>query len=232
MPPRLELPRAFSFDYDPLAVAVGEGAVWVAAKKVGNYFVLRIHPRTGHILRAVTVPSAAGSSGFTPDIQSLAVGEDAVWALQNGVLHCVDPATGRVSGTVKLPTSDAADVEVGAGAIWVTMFVPALRERARPDGPGRSDHEHRSPPPAPIENGSSCTPPSLSATKYCWWNGGDSGTIWRVDPTTGRIVASIRLTPQLESCCRRQPLAIAAGGGSVWSSPGFSVSGLSQKRTP
>jgi virginiamycin B lyase len=48
-----------------------------------------------------------------------------------------------------------------------------------------------------------------------WWNGYLDGTVRRVDPATGKIVATVRVTPAgFQS--DRVPLAIAAGAGGVW----------------
>jgi hypothetical protein len=47
-----------------------------------------------------------------------------------------------------------------------------------------------------------------------WWNG--AGTIWRVDPKTGRIVHSIHVTRPSTFPGDSTPLGIATGAGAVW----------------
>jgi streptogramin lyase len=49
-----------------------------------------------------------------------------------------------------------------------------------------------------------------------WWIGGDSGIIWRVDPRTGKIVSSTRLTPPVDSFGDFEPFGLAVGNGGVW----------------
>jgi streptogramin lyase len=49
-----------------------------------------------------------------------------------------------------------------------------------------------------------------------WWVGADSGFVWRVDPHTGRIVSTIRLTPPLQSFSDFEPFGVAAGADDVW----------------
>ena len=61
----IELPRAFHLGYDPLAVAVGARAVWVAAKNTTEEVILRISPSTGKVLDTLRLHGA--------DIQSIAV---------------------------------------------------------------------------------------------------------------------------------------------------------------
>jgi hypothetical protein len=65
--PGLEYARKTKLGYDPRAVAVGAGAVWVAAKNATQEVVLRIAPRTGAVLTRRFLKGA--------DIQSIAVGQ-------------------------------------------------------------------------------------------------------------------------------------------------------------
>ena len=49
-----------------------------------------------------------------------------------------------------------------------------------------------------------------------WWNGA-SGSIWRVDPKTARIVRAIPVTRQYAFAATDfAPLGIATGAGAVW----------------
>jgi hypothetical protein len=49
-----------------------------------------------------------------------------------------------------------------------------------------------------------------------WWNGANSGLVWRVDPRTRTIASTTRITPPLESFSDFEPIGIAAGEGGVW----------------
>jgi hypothetical protein len=212
--PGIKIPREFLFDYDPVGVAVGEGAVWVAAKKLGNNVVLRVNRRTGDVVEVVKLRSANVPSGSPRDIMAIAAGEGAVWALQGGVVHRLDPSTRRVSGRVKLPTSEATDVEAGDGAVWVTMFAPPRGNVLVRIDPRTLRVTKTT--TAPIPYGSSLFSSLALDDGELWWNGADSGTIWRVDPRTGRVASGIRLTPPVEAFLAIQPVGIAAGAGGVW----------------
>jgi tRNA A-37 threonylcarbamoyl transferase component Bud32/streptogramin lyase len=213
--PGLELPREYTFDYDPLAVAVGEGSVWVAAKSVSGSVVLRIHRDTGSVLDTVTLRDAAvdPQTSFR-DVQAISVGAGAVWVLHGGTIFRIDPATARISGRVDLPGNEAADVEAGDGAVWATVFAPPRGNvLARVDPKTLKVTRTIA---APIDYGSSLYSNVALTDGSVWWNGTDSGTIWRVEPSAGRVVSAIRLTPPVESYSVSQPLGIAASAGGVW----------------
>jgi streptogramin lyase len=55
-----------------------------------------------------------------------------------------------------------------------------------------------------------------------WWSGGDSGTIWRVDPPTGTITKTIRITPPPGTVNDFTPQLIATGPDAVWVTVTFS----------
>jgi len=207
-----EQTRDYRLDYDPLAVAVGAGAVWVAARSPTGDAILKIDPRTGAVLKTVPLPGSG--------IQSIAVGEGAVWALQSGAISRIDPASGRVTGRISLPEWQVSQIAAGDGAVWSTMALPnggnilvridprALRVTRRIRTPGSQ--------------------PSLSPTTHIalgpgavWWNGTDSGTIWRVDPSTGKIVSTIRVTRRWALSTDVEPLGIAYGGGAVWATVSY-----------
>jgi peptide/nickel transport system substrate-binding protein len=91
----------------PAAVAVGDGAVWVADSDANT--VTRVDP-TG-LLTAISV--GHGPSG-------IAVGAGGVWVvdtLDNAVVR-IDPSTRAVTTTVPVGRSPAG-VTVGAGSVWV-----------------------------------------------------------------------------------------------------------------
>jgi tRNA A-37 threonylcarbamoyl transferase component Bud32 len=72
-------PREFFFDYDPVAVAVGEGAVWIAAKSIRGNVVLRVSPTTGSVLATVQLHGAVVvPDTLFRDVRWIAVGEGAV----------------------------------------------------------------------------------------------------------------------------------------------------------
>ena len=79
-----------------------------------------------------------------PEVNGLASGMDGIWltggtATRSHLLYAVNPATGRISATVSLPSRlviNPGDVAVGAGAVWVAdgaslyRVVPGLTGQA------------------------------------------------------------------------------------------------------
>jgi YVTN family beta-propeller protein len=105
----------------PTAVAVGEGAVWVAARPgfrccppeaVGSGTLTRIDPMTNSI--EATIPVGGEPS-------ALAVGEGAIWVVDPATRSVVrvDPATNDVVAHVPL-RAQPRGIAVGDGVIWVS----------------------------------------------------------------------------------------------------------------
>jgi DNA-binding beta-propeller fold protein YncE len=92
-----------------VAVAVGEGAVWVT----GFDEVSRLDPATNEVAGTIRTPG-------TGDYSSVAVGEGAVWVTTSrGSLYRIDPATNEVVATLELGESPTA-VTVGGGSVWIS----------------------------------------------------------------------------------------------------------------
>jgi streptogramin lyase len=121
--------RPISVGGSPVAVAAGEGAVWVADNTGGT--VTRIDPATGTVqgdpVRVGSGPKAiaVGDGGVY-----VACGDDSVWR--------IDPVTG---GATRAPVDigDPAGIAVGDNALWVasasdgtvTPLEPTSLEQAR-----------------------------------------------------------------------------------------------------
>jgi outer membrane protein assembly factor BamB len=88
-------------------IAVGTGAIWVAAPQSGT--LLRIDPRTRRVVREVHVGRMSGSG-------SLALGS-LLWAATDREVVGVDPRTGRVVQRVALPR--ALSIGVDGSDVWV-----------------------------------------------------------------------------------------------------------------
>ena len=95
----------------PSALAVGDGAVWVAVDSQNA--VWRIDPRTNSVVR--TIPVAGGP-------YAVAVGEGAVWvvSVKSGTVSRIDPSTNRVVATIPVGGSPR-DVAVGESRVWVAV---------------------------------------------------------------------------------------------------------------
>jgi streptogramin lyase len=196
----------YAFDYDLLAVASGEGAVWVVAVGDRNS-VLRINPRTGAVLREVPFPIDARIDG-------IAVGEGAVWVMdsESALLYRIDPASSTVTGKVDVG-EEAGEPVAGDGFVWTSTERPGLLRvdprTLRVTGviPG---------PPSdtqPLGAGTASPFDVAFGEGSVWWNSLRSGTVSRVDPQTGKIVSTIRLAG---GNLFVPSASIAAGAGAVW----------------
>jgi DNA-binding beta-propeller fold protein YncE len=97
----------------------GAGALWVTNGN-GNGSVSRINPATGSVTRTLTK---------IPDVN--AVGAGSLWTtLNHGGIQRVDPVSGRVTATFRLP--NAVDVTFWAGSAWVSNEPPGTLVRINP----------------------------------------------------------------------------------------------------
>jgi streptogramin lyase len=174
---------------DPVAVAVGAGAIWVidAARQT----LIKVNPDTGAV---VGEPRQLSGGPF-----AVAVGAGAVWvAAGDGAVRAYDPRSVRPSGpTATVPGANG--LAVGGGGVWVssrragtvTRIDPRTRQTDQPIRVGRG--------PADIAVG-------LGAV---WVANADGGSVSRIDPRRGRADAPIAIGA-------RQVLAVAVGDGGVW----------------
>jgi hypothetical protein len=206
IPASKEPMRAYRLRYDPVAVALGRGAVWVAAKDGTVDTVLRIDSKTGSVRTATRLKGT--------DIQSIAFGQGAVWILQSGAITRLDPVTAHVTGRVRLPGYQVAQLVAGNGGVWATMRLEdGANALVRVDPRTLRVRQTVSAPVGP--SSSTLTHLAIGAGAV-WWSGSDAGTVWRVDPASGRIVATIRVTRALTTFADSVPLGIATGAGAVW----------------
>jgi len=109
--------RVIGVGREPVAIALGEGSVWVANRLSRS--VSRIDPGTDKVVATIELSGV----GFP---SSMAVGEGGVWVLQWGplvehpVIDRIDPSRNRVSATIQDPAFDVGVVTAGAGAVWAT----------------------------------------------------------------------------------------------------------------
>jgi hypothetical protein len=133
---RVRLPSArFSADV-PSQLVVGEGAVWTLtsvehATALGSRVdpgLVRIDPHTNRVSAITPLPNL-DSDTHTYHIQ-LVVGAGGVWVqglrqpqegLPRAVIDRVDPASGRLRGTIETGTGDLspAALAAGFGALWL-----------------------------------------------------------------------------------------------------------------
>lgn len=99
-------------DFD--ALAVGEGAVWVAGDGFGRS-VWRVDPGARRVVATIRLP-------FIP--AAIAVGGGGVWvsSLLDDTVSRIDPATDRIVSTIPVGRGPGA-IAAGDGAVWVTSAI-------------------------------------------------------------------------------------------------------------
>jgi DNA-binding SARP family transcriptional activator/ABC-type transport system substrate-binding protein/streptogramin lyase len=172
-------------------VRSGLGSVW---EMEDSGVLLEIDPRTHHVTRSIAVGVAPGD---------VAVGERSVWITDRNsqTLLRVDPQYGDIT-RIRLPASGLAEpgagggVAVGAGSVWVAQ--------------GLSRITRISPASGRVE--SSLAVADASYVTFgdgaLWVANSDLGTLTKVDPSTGTVVATTRIGIWI--CC------VAVAGGYVW----------------
>ena len=179
----------------PIAVAVGEGGVWVANADDGT--VSRIDPETLKVAKTIGIGSPASD---------IAVGSGSVWVANGseGTVTRIDSRTNVVlsttdlSGTDELTPAGAYSVAVGYGGVWVGSGQGKV---IRLD-PATGDFVTS----VPIGQ----TPTDVATGEGAVWVTTLEGRTIRIEPRTNAVTAAA-FAPSFPF-----PLSIAAGGGAVW----------------
>jgi streptogramin lyase len=173
------------------SVAFGEGAVWVTSGQA-NGVVYRVDPAANRVTAAISVPGGAFG---------IVVAAGTVWVTQYlpepdpGIVARIDARSNRLRSPVEVPNMPGT-IRVGLGAIWVTSRFTV--SRIDPRSGAVTQPLHRVGDVRAIGGGSLWGTYADSA--------GDVG-VQRVDPDTGRVVATIRIP-----CC----VLMAFGLGTLW----------------
>jgi sugar lactone lactonase YvrE len=195
--------REYRLDSNPLAVAVGAGAVWVLTRTDRGNAVLAIDPDTGAVTETTPLPTFLASS--------LAVGGRRVWvASADGAdFFRIDPRSASVTGRRDLGEC-AGPPAFGFGSVWMCVCNPGssmlrIDPRTLRDSLARNS--------VPAQNGG-----FTAGADFLWWHDNPSGTVMRFAPSNGRLSATIRVTPTppAPEGGGLFTTAIAAGAGSVW----------------
>jgi DNA-binding beta-propeller fold protein YncE len=172
------------------SVAFGEGSVWVTSGSQAKGVVYRVDPAANRVTAAISVPGGAFG---------IVVAAATAWVTQldpdqpspgPGVVARIDARSGQLLAPVQVPSMPLT-IRYGLDAIWVTS----------------SGH----PPPNPVPGGvSRIDPRSGTITGHlgsvgnvmavgggALWgtfaNSAEDSGVQRVDPATGRVVATVRI---------------------------------------
>jgi hypothetical protein len=173
------------------SVAFGEGVVWVTSGQA-NGVVYRIDPASNRVTAAISVPGGAFG---------IAVAAGTVWVTQflsepdPGVVVRIDAHTNKLLPPVEVPNMPGI-IRVGLDAVWVTSRFTV--SRIDPHSGAVTQPLRRVGDVMAVGGGSLWGTFADSA--------GDVG-VQRVDPSTGRVVATVRIR-----CC----VVMAFGLGTLW----------------
>ena len=176
-------------------MCVGFGSLWM----MSDQKLLRIALADNTVAE---IPIEGAMAEFRPTV----VGEGAVWVADNHTqtIYKVDPRTNLVIMTIPADfpaTEGAGEIGVGAGSVWVTaggIAEQVLRRYSAQTGAEQATI----PLPSPSVRGVVFDFGSI------WIAGTREVELYRIDPTTNQIVATIEL--------RSRPVTLTSGEGSVW----------------
>jgi YVTN family beta-propeller protein len=191
------------------AIAVGQGALWVASVAPGDLGatgkdqVSRIDLATGHTVATITVGRAPLDLAATPG---------AVWVPNAGgggdSVTRIDPHTNRLAGRPVRTGASPQSLAVGGGSLWVANHDARTVSRIdQASGKVVADI------PVPSE------PHRVAYGAGAVWVGNwHDNSVSRIDPTTNRVVGS-----PIPIGHRAGNLAVGAGG--VWVTSDYRVDG-------
>ncbi len=173
----------------PVAVAQGEGAIWVA--NAIDATVQRIDPERQLVIHTVDV-------GISP--MALVAAHGSIWVANSGErsVSRINAEAGRVVDTIEVGNGPSA-IAAGADAIWVASRGDATVVRLDPASGS---------PGTPIPVGAA--PSGLAVDDSgVWVTSEDGGTLLHLDPASG-----VALAPPIPVGSR--PIAVASGAGAIW----------------
>jgi streptogramin lyase len=182
--------RPFHVGGTPVAVAAGEGGVWVVDNARSR--VVELDPSSTRPARG-PIRVGAGPEAIT-------VGGGSVWvASGNDTVTRIDPETGRATVAPR-EVADPAGIAAGDGSVWVT---------SRADGTvTRLDPRTLRPTGDPIPVGAQ--PADVAVGEgFVWVANARDGTVTRIDAASGEAGEPIDVA-------KYQVLGLSVGEGGVW----------------
>jgi len=175
----------------PTALAVGEGAVWVA--NLNGESISRVDPRSRRVRGE---PISVGREPY-----GVAVGEGSVWSanFRDDTVSRIDPRSGGVMNKPIRVGRRPADVAVGFGAVWTANYEGASVTRI---------DAARGKPVKTIRVGDGPTDVAIGEGAV-WAVNVEGDSLSRINPTSNEVVGAP--IPVGDS-----PESVAVGAGSVW----------------
>jgi hypothetical protein len=173
------------------SIAFGEGAVWVTSGQA-NGVVYRIDPAANRVTAAIGVPGGAFG---------VVVAAGTVWVTQYlpeadpGIVARIDARSNRLLAPVEVPNMPGA-IRSGSDAIWVTSRFTVSRI-----------DPHSGAVTQPLRRVGDVRAVGAGSLWGTYANSADDAGVQRVNPGTGRVVATIRIP---------YGVLIAFGLGTLW----------------
>jgi hypothetical protein len=173
------------------SIAFGEGAVWVTSGQA-NGVVYRIDPAANRVTAAIGVPGGAFG---------IVVAAGTVWVTQYlpeadpGIVARIDARSNRLLAPVEVPNMPGA-IRSGSDAIWVTSRFTVSRI-----------DPHSGAVTQPLRRVGDVRAVGAGSLWGTYANSADDAGVQRVNPGTGRVVATIRIP---------YGVLIAFGLGTLW----------------
>jgi hypothetical protein len=173
------------------SIAFGEEAVWVTSGQA-NGLVYRVDPATNRVTAAIGVPGGAFG---------IVVAAGTVWVTQflpepdPGIVARIDARSNQLLSPVEVPNMPGA-IRYGQDAIWVTSRFTVSRIDPRSGAVSQ-----------PLRRVGDVRAVGAGALWGTYANSAEDAGVQRIDPVTGRVVATFRIP---------NGVLIAFGLGTLW----------------
>jgi streptogramin lyase/tRNA A-37 threonylcarbamoyl transferase component Bud32 len=190
---------------DPIALAVGEGHVWLLAKDLGGNLVVKIDTEAEEVVGRARV--AVGEF-----VTEIAVGEGSIWFTdwqREETLSRLDPKTMKVTGRVDVSGDDA--LAVGAGGVWLADIEAGTLTRVDPKTLEVAKRIELFEPPflASVD--------VTADDEHVWVSYLEGRTVYQVDPRSNTVVGETTFElPGAELPFPPGPKGISTGSEGVW----------------
>jgi hypothetical protein len=203
----------------PVAVAVGQGAVWVLLEQRNT--LLRVDPTHHQVTGSVDL----GRPGSGQVFGLVTAGQGAVWVGGGTVTLRVDPVRLRVTARFGSAALDHAALLAAGGALWSYC----CQREGKVLGLGRIDARTLRPdtPLVLVEESGRRKPVGrfTVAADAVWVEGGRDGRLWRL-PLAGGRARAVRVPGFVQGI-----FGIAVGEGAVWVLSGAATGGAWPNQT-
>jgi YVTN family beta-propeller protein len=165
--------RTYPIDKTPCELTYGYGSLWVATQ---SGVLDRVDPKTGRVAAKITV----GDTSYEPLV---AFGSVWVTNRNSNTVSQVDPATNRVTRTIKTELVNAGGIVAAAGSLWVGDDSSGSTSVVRLDPrTGKQRKVNAGKRPAFV----------TAAAGSVWVANQDDGTVTRIDAKTGEKKGTVK----------------------------------------